>query len=227
MRTKSNLSAVLIVSTIMAGTVLLNCSLPVYAQTFENDKTTAAVQLPPVSSASKVKTSSMTVDKAIYRLSDKYGFSETELAEYVQTAADYKKMKELCLYARLSKRPLAEVVSFSEVYPKGRLRMVLGLTPQKLFDKTIELRADRLWEKMQIERKLTVKYMKQGFAGHHVMMAHELAKRCDKSMDDIIRMKTPKNKWKDIGAQLGISSSEMQEIKTNSKKAFEGPYYRP
>lgn len=45
----------------------------------------------------------MTVDKAIYRLSDKYGFSETELAEYVQTAADYKKMKELCLYARLSK----------------------------------------------------------------------------------------------------------------------------
>ena len=92
----------------------------------------------------------------------KYGFSETELAEYVQTAADYKKMKELCLYARLSKRPLAEVVSFSEVYPKGRLRMVLGLTPQKLFDKTIELRADRLWEKMQIERHAVIDIIERG-----------------------------------------------------------------
>ena len=122
---------------LMLGLLAVNLSFIESAYAAETKPAPVSIEVQSLPVETTGKTSKMTREKALYRLSDKYGFSEAELSQYVETVVDYKKMKELCLYARLSKKPLAEVVELSEIYPKGRLKILLGLNPQKLFDKTI------------------------------------------------------------------------------------------
>lgn len=75
-------------------------------------------------------------------------------------------------------------------------------------------------QRMGIERKITIKYMKLGFPMHHVNMAALLARKCDAGVYEIMCLKTPKNTWNDVALQLGLTVEACQEVKDKITKEF-------
>lgn len=162
----------------------------------------------------------MSNEKATAILNENYGFPKDELLKAMQKGHDYREMDRVCLYAYMTKKPWQEVLKMRDVYTWERLRFALGLKPQVFFDKQIEYDADRLYARCNIDRKITIKYMKMGFPMHHVNMAGLLAPKCHRSVYDIMMMKTPKNTWNDVAIKLGLTIQDCQEVKDAITKAF-------
>ena len=58
--------------------------------------------------------------------------------------------------------------------------------------------------KKPLDKKLTTKYMKLGYASHQVKRAIFISRHCDKSVEELLAMKTRQQKWGDICEQLGL-----------------------
>ena len=113
-------------------------------------------------------------------------------------------LKKLCLHAYAAKKPLAEVAALREKYVWTRVDYLLGLTPEKLAKGELEYKADRLQRLFGLDKKLTTKYMKLGYASHQVKRAIFISRHCDKSVEELLAMKTRQQKWGDICEQLGL-----------------------
>lgn len=180
----------------------------------------AAVGAAKAQGAPGMRRPQMSREKAIFILHENYGFDQALLEKQLSAGIEYRELNTLCLYAYLAKKPLEEVTARRELYTWERLKLALGLTPQKFYDRKIEYQADRLLARMGIDRKLTIKYMKLGFPMHHVNMAALLAQKCDAGIYEIMCMKTPKNTWNDVALQLGLTVEACQEVKDKITKAF-------
>ena len=55
-----------------------------------------------------------------------------------------------------------------------------------------------------LDKNLSMKYMKLGYGGHSVKRAIALSKNCDKSVEELLAMKTRQVKWSEICQQLGL-----------------------
>ena len=55
-----------------------------------------------------------------------------------------------------------------------------------------------------LDKKLSIKYMKLGYGGRSVKRAIALSKNCDKSVEELLAMKTRQVKWTEICQQLGL-----------------------
>lgn len=108
----------------------------------------------------------------------------------------------------------------SDKYTWEGLKLALGLSPQKFRDRAIEYQADRLFKRMDIDRNVTIKYMKMGFPMHHVNTAALLARKCDKDIQTIMLMKTPANTWNDVVLELGLALDDSREVKDRITAAF-------
>ena len=81
---------------------------------------------------------------------------------------------------------------------------MLGLTPEKFAKREMEYKAERMERLFGLDKKLSMKYMKLGYGGHSVKRAIALAKHCDKSVEELLAMKTRQVKWAEICQQLGL-----------------------
>ena len=92
-------------------------------------------------------------------------------------------------------------------YPEDRdgyASSMLGLTPEKLARAEHEYKVDRIHRLFGLDKKLVDKYMRMGYASHQVKRAMFLARHCDKSVEELLAMKTRQQKWGDICEQLGL-----------------------
>lgn len=143
-------------------------------------------------------------DKAITGLYNSFQYDKEELGKYYDSGISYLELKKLCLHAYAAKKPLAEVVALREKYTWTRTDYLLGLTPAKLAEREMEYKVDRLHRLFGLDKKQVLKYMKLGYASHQVKRAMFIATHCDKSVEDILAMKTRQQKWGDICEQLGL-----------------------
>ena len=67
-----------------------------------------------------------------------------------------------------------------------------------------EYKVDRIHRLFGLDKKLVDKYMRMGYASHQVKRAMFLARHCDKSVEELLAMKTRQQKWGDICEQLGL-----------------------
>ena len=79
-----------------------------------------------------------------------------------------------------------------------------ALTPEKLARAEHEYKVDRIHRLFGLDKKLVDKYMRMGYASHQVKRAMFLARHCDKSVEELLAMKTRQQKWGDICEQLGL-----------------------
>lgn len=144
-------------------------------------------------------------EKAVTGLYNNFLYDKDELGKYFDSGITYMELKKMCLHAYAAKKPLAEVVQLREKYVWTRTDYLLGLTPEKLAKAEMEYKADRLQRLFGLDKKLVKKYMKLGYASHQVKRAMFIASHCDKTVEEILAMKTRQQKWGDICEQLGLS----------------------
>ena len=105
---------------------------------------------------------------------------------------------------RKAKKPVKEVAQLRDKYVWTRVDYLLGLTPEKLARAEHEYKVDRIHRLFGLDKKLVDKYMRMGYASHQVKRAMFLARHCDKSVEELLAMKTRQQKWGDICEQLGL-----------------------
>ena len=115
-----------------------------------------------------------------------------------------RQLKKLCLHAYAAKKPVKEVAQLRDKYVWTRVDYLLGLTPEKLARAEHEYKVDRIHRLFGLDKKLVDKYMRMGYASHQVKRAMFLAHHCDKSVEELLAMKTRQQKWGDICEQLGL-----------------------
>ena len=113
-------------------------------------------------------------------------------------------LKKLCLHAYAAKKPVKEVAQLRDKYVWTRVDYLLGLTPEKLARAEHEYKVDRIHRLFGLDKKLVDKYMRMRYASHQVKRAMFLARHCDKSVEELLAMKTRQQKWGDICEQLGL-----------------------
>ena len=146
----------------------------------------------------------MDKDKALNNLYNNFQYDKVELAQYLDKGLSYMELKNICLHAYAAKKPLQEVVQMREKYGWIRVKYLLGLTPEKFAKREMEYKAERMERFFGLDKKLSIKYMKLGYGGHSVKRAIALSKNCDKSIEELLDMKTRQVKWSEICQQLGL-----------------------
>ena len=96
------------------------------------------------------------------------------------------------------------LISVSGVGPKAAISILSLMTPEKLARAEHEYKVDRIHRLFGLDKKLVDKYMRMGYASHQVKRAMFLARHCDKSVEELLAMKTRQQKWGDICEQLGL-----------------------
>lgn len=137
-------------------------------------------------------------------LHDSFLFDKEELGELFDSGISYMELKKLCLHAYAAKKPVREVAQLRDKYVWTRVDYLLGLTPEKLARAEHEYKVDRIHRLFGLDKKLVDKYMRMGYASHQVKRAMFLARHCDKSVEELLAMKTRQQKWGDICEQLGL-----------------------
>lgn len=160
-----------------------------------------------------------TKEKLVNILYNDYGFKIDELNKYYDQMS-FNDLEALCIYAYNSRNPLEKVAAMRSQYTWEGLKLALGLTPVKYRDRMIEYQADRLAKRMNIDRKITIKYMQMGFPMHHVNTAALYALKCDKDIYEIMLMKTPQNTWNDVALACGLTLQDAKEVKDKITEDF-------
>ena len=146
----------------------------------------------------------MDKEKAVNGLHDSFLFDKEELGELFDSGISYMELKKLCLHAYAAKKPVKEVAQLRDKYVWTRVDYLLGLTPEKLARAEHEYKVDRIHRLFGLDKKLVDKYMRMGYASHQVKRAMFLARHCNKSVEELLAMKTRQQKWGDICEQLGL-----------------------
>lgn len=144
-------------------------------------------------------------EKAITNLYNSFQYDKLELGRYLDAGLSYMELKNICLHAYAAKKPLAEIAQLREKYGWIRVKYLLGLTPEKFAQRELDYKAERLERLFGLNKHLTMKYMKLGYGSHQVKRAMIIATHCDKKVEEILAMKTRRQKWGDICEQLGLS----------------------
>ena len=113
-------------------------------------------------------------------------------------------VKNICLHAYAANKPISEVAGLREKYGWIRVKYLLGLTPEKFAQREMDYKAERLEKLFGLDKKIAMKYMKKGYAAHSVKRAMFIATHCNKSVEEILAMKTRQIKWPEICVKLGL-----------------------
>ena len=134
--------------------------------------------------ASAAGKKAMDKEKAVNGLHDSFLFDKEELGELFDSGISYMQLRDKYVWTRVD--------------------YLLGLTPEKLARAEHEYKVDRIHRLFGLDKKLVDKYMRMGYASHQVKRAMFLARHCDKSVEELLAMKTRQQKWGDICEQLGL-----------------------
>ncbi len=162
---------------------------------------------------------SMTAQRAAKIFHADYLFPEAELLPLFDEYG-YDGLEDICLTAYMSKKSLQEIIDLRDKYSWERMRYVLGLTPEVYFDRCVAYQARRLEERMDIPQKVTKKYMRLGYAMHHINSSYLLAQLAGRDIGEVIEMKTPKNSWKDVALRLGLTEADSKLVKEKISRDF-------
>lgn len=161
----------------------------------------------------------MTAQRAASIFHADYLFPEEELLQLYEKYG-YEDLEDICLHAYMSKRSLQEIIDLRDKYSWERMKYVIGLNPQNYFERCVDYQARRLHERMAIPKKVTKKYMHNGYAMHHINMAYLLAGKANKNINEVIDLKTPKNSWTDVALKIGLTTEDSEKIKNKISKEF-------
>lgn len=161
----------------------------------------------------------MTAQRAAKIFHADYLFPEAELL-LLYDKYGYEGLEDICLTAYMSKKSLQEIIDLRDKYSWERMRYVLGLTPEVYFDRGVAYQARRLEERMDIPQKVTKKYMRLGYAMHHINSSYLLAQLAGRDIGEVIEMKTPKNFWKDVALRLGLTEADSKLVKDKISRDF-------
>ena len=172
------------------------------------EKPVLAAEFPKSTDTVADEKSAMSKEEMIILLNTNFRYDKDEISKYLENGKSYKELKNICLYAYLSGKSLDEIVQLRELYTWSRIKVLLGLNPEKFYNRQIEYQADRLYNLMNLDRKITIKYMKLGFSAHQIKRASYIARKCNVPLYNILMMKTRQIKWGDVAEKLGLKRDD-------------------
>ena len=143
-------------------------------------------------------------EKLITTLHTNFNYDKVVLARYLDKGISPNDLRTICKYAYYAQVPLEEVANLREKYVWTRVRFLLGLTPEILYERELEYKAERLEKIIGLDKNVAMAYMRMGFASHQVKRASYIASHCDIPLLDILNMKTRQLKWPDVAEKLGL-----------------------
>ena len=155
-------------------------------------------------SVSEAASRPVDTEKLITTLHTNFNYDRVELGSYLNQGISPNDLRTLCKYAYYAEVPLQEVANLREKYVWTRVRFLLGLTPERLYERELEYKAERLERIMGLDRNIAMAYMRMGFPSHEVKRASYIASHCDTPLLDILNMKTRQLKWPDVAEKLGL-----------------------
>lgn len=147
---------------------------------------------------------SMDREKALANLTTNFQYDRTELAGFLDSGISYTELRNICLHAYAAQKPLSYVADLRAKYGWTRVKYLLGLTPEKFAHREMDYKVERLERLFGLAPKETRKYMQLGYSSHQVKRAMFISMHCDKSVEEILAMKTRQQKWGDICEELGL-----------------------
>lgn len=154
-------------------------------------------------------------EQAVQLLNEKYGFSQDELGIYFDNGKSFRELDQFCLYAYLSQRPLSEVVRLKDEYTRERLKLALGLTPEKFYERSLIYQSSALAKELKRPKNTVLKYLKNGYTAGDIKMAYALADKNNSSVNNIMKMRTIISSWPDIASKIGVDSEEYLKTAEN------------
>lgn len=145
-------------------------------------------------------------------LNKDYGFTTIEISPLFDKYG-FQQLEQLCLYAHFAKKPLAKVVPLRDKYTWEGIKLALGLDAEKYTQAAIQFHARRLQERQNIPTDITVMLMEKGYSLHHINTAYKYSSRCNKTIEEIIALKTPNKRWDKVAEECGIEKSYANTIK--------------
>ena len=158
----------------------------------------------------------MTKEQALQLLKENYNFDAVELSGYLDSGTNYRELDTLCLYAALSQKSLTEVAALRKTHTGERLKLALGLTPQKFHDRSLEYQSRGLVATTQLPQPEILKYLKKGYTENDIKMSVLLADKSGRAVDNLIKMRTITAAWPDIAKQIGIDAAVYEEAAAKS-----------
>ena len=129
-------------------------------------------------------------------LYEKYGvINKDEIKNYLDAGVNYRDLDRACLFAYMTKKPVAEILEMKKEVPWTRVQYALGLTAQKLHELNIQYKAERTNHWWGFDEKRTYEAMMQGYPWHWVKIAWILSGHSNYSMEEILTARKYTESW--------------------------------
>lgn len=178
-------------------------------------------QLTQVKKSSRRGRGEISVEKAVETVHKNYGTNEATARSYLDKGLKFMYLDRLCLYSYMTGKPLDELYALYQKNSWERLRYKIGLTPEQLYKKKCAYNADRISQRLNLDRKLAYKMMATDhYPMQFTVLAMLIGKAAGKDPLMVVEWRTHENKWEDVAARAGLNLTQYQELKARKVAAF-------
>ena len=162
----------------------------------------------------------MDVDKVAQTLVDTCGVKKDEVLSYMNEGVRFKDIAMGSFVAKVSDKSLKEVMDVKMQHHdwKGVFE-ALNISKEKIKTFHNEMISNLLKDQLSIPKKTAQDLLTKGYQPRDIAIANALANDANKSIDDVLAMRTMTNTWKDVASTLGINDDlfkkDMDNLQTH------------
>ena len=158
-----------------------------------------------------------TPEQTAQHLSAAFGIDQATILHYTASGMNVKDISRAAFLANASGKSIDDVISHKTADNSWKdVSTAMGITKEQIHAARQNMIANGLNKKMGLDKQITVDLLTQGYHPQDIVMASQLAKNTNKSINDVLSMKKINNRWSDVATTLGVD----KETFKNDMKAI-------
>jgi hypothetical protein len=148
----------------------------------------------------------MDIDKVAQTFVDTCGVNKDEVISYMNEGVRFRDISMGAFVAKVSDKSLKEVMDVKMQHHdwKGVFE-ALNISKEKIKTFHNEMIANLLKDQLSIPKNTSQNLLNKGYQPRDIAIANALAKDANKSIDDVLAMRTLTNTWEDVASTLGVT----------------------
>jgi hypothetical protein len=159
------------------------------------------------------------------RMSEVYGVSQLALLKYHEGGMNFKELHRAAYFAGISGKSLDEVIALKADSKTWRnVSQTLKISKEQHKAQRQKLFAARLQQRTGVAKETSLVLLQEGRKSRDVAMAGILAKHSGKSAIEVINMKKPDGKWREVATELGMDKQQYRKALKQTRALL--PHHR-
>lgn len=150
----------------------------------------------------------MSREEIVARLGKEYGVSAEEVSRLLDAGNGYGELNTAYFYAALAGVPVDNVLALREQATWGRVRVQLGMNAGTFAKRSEGYYLAKLPKNGVLSRATAQKYTQQGYPLADIKRAAVIAVNADKSLAEVLPLKTVVKDWNAVEAELGLAKPD-------------------